>query len=345
MKRAAVLLTQKIDLLSFVPQVDIPAFLSKSVEDLEQMVKRGPPFTLADLGIVEKLLILMSRLPDDSVFAKQLQISVIDILYKDLPHPPCTFLKTPVMAPLSSSMNKPYIFRSADSSNYSLSVPNLGQAVQPYARSVPSTHIPSHHPLLDPGEIFDTLLLRRQDDFVPHPGGLPSLFFAFADLISIFDTNTHDWTVNNASSYLDLSIVYGHNDEQLDSIRKDGAGHIWEDVFADKRLLFMPPSVGALTSQMSYIASKILSLNEQGTFVRPLPLQEGRRTAQCDELFHRARLVNTAIFVQIIVTDYVGGILGLVRDGLTWRLDPLQEFREETHTRAIGLPALPFLSL
>lgn len=75
------------------------------------------------------------------------------------------------------------------------------------------------------------------------------MFFAFADLIihSIFDTNSRDWTINDASSYLDLSIIYGHNEEQVDSIRKkDGTGHIWEDAFADKRLLFMPPSVGAL---------------------------------------------------------------------------------------------------
>lgn len=34
-------------------------------------------------------------------------------------------------------------------------------------------------------------------------------------------------------------------------------------------------------------------------------------------------MVNTAFFMQIILADYVGGILGLVRDGLTWRLDPL----------------------
>lgn len=143
----------------------------------------------------------------------------------------------------------PYIFRSADGSNYAMSVPNLGQAGQPYARSVPSTHVSSCHPLPDPGEVFDTLLRRRQNDFVPHPGGLSSLFFAFADLIihSIFDTNSRDWTINDASSYLDLSIIYGHNEEQVDSIRKkDGTGHIWEDAFADKRLLFMPPSVGAL---------------------------------------------------------------------------------------------------
>lgn len=27
--------------------------------------------------------------------------------------------------------------------------------------------------------------------------------------------------------------------------------------------------------------------------------------------------------MQVILTDYVGVILGLVRDGITWRLDPL----------------------
>ncbi|KAG2148224.1 heme peroxidase, partial [Suillus bovinus] len=359
MKRAAASLVPRINILPCISdQVDIQAFLggNKSVQDLEQMITRGPAFTLADLHayvdalknlksgindrefLLEKLLISMSRLPDDSVFAKELQIFVIDILYKDLPHPPCSFLKTPVTSPLSSSSSVSYVFRSANGSNYSMSVPNLGQAGQPYARSVPSTHISSRHPLPDPGEVFDTLLCRRPNDFVPHPGGLSSLFFAFADLIihSIFDTNSHDWTINNASSYLDLSILYGHNEEQVDSIRKkDGTGHIWADVFADKRLLFMPPSVGALAVLFSrhhnYIASKILSLNERGIFARPEVLQEAQRTAQCDEIFHRARLVNTAFFMQIILADYVGGILGLVRDGLTWRLNPLQGFREQTH--------------
>lgn len=41
--------------------------------------------------------------------------------------------------------------------------------------------------------------------------------------------------------------------------------------------------------------------------------------AQDDEIFERARLVNCAFFMQVILRDYVGGILGLVRDGSTWR--------------------------
>lgn len=114
---------------------------------------------------------------------------------------------------------------------------------------MPATHIHTIPSLPDPGLVFDTLLCRRSGDFVPHPGGLSSLFFAFADLIihSIFNTNALDWTINDASSYLDLSIIYGSNMEQVESMRKkDGAGKIWDDAFADSRLLFMPPSVCAL---------------------------------------------------------------------------------------------------
>ena len=44
---------------------------------------------------------------------------------------------------------------------------------------------------------------------------------------------------------------------------------------------------------------------------------------QDDEIFERTRLVNCGFFMQVILGDYVGAILGLVRDGLDWRLDPL----------------------
>ena len=50
---------------------------------------------------------------------------------------------------------------------------------------------------------------------------------------------------------------------------------------------------------------------------------EQARKAQDDEIFARARLVNTGFFMQMVLGDYVGAILGLVRDGLDWRLDPL----------------------
>lgn len=99
----------------------------------------------------------------------------------------------------------------------------------------------------DSGLVFDTLL--RRDKFEPHPAGISSLFFAFANLVihSIFDTNHQDCTLNNASSYLDLSPLYGSSPETANQLRRrDGTGKLWEDVFADGRLLLMPPSVCAL---------------------------------------------------------------------------------------------------
>ncbi|KAF8841489.1 heme peroxidase [Paxillus ammoniavirescens] len=334
------------------------ACITRDIHDLEQIARRGPPLTANDLPafanavgnlhsdindrefLLEKVLVLMSRLPDDSTFAKRAQEYVVDLLYKDLPHPPTGFLSTfkTLLSTPAGAENASYAFRSADGSNYNVLSPSLGQAGQPYARSVPSTHIQTFSSLPDPGVVFDTLLCRPKDEFVPHPGGLSSLFFAFADLIihSIFNTNMYDWTINDTSSYLDLSILYGHTVEQVESMRrKDGSGKIWNDAFADRRLLFMPPSVCALAVLFSrhhnYIAEKILGLNERGSYASPPPDEKITRFAQDDEIFHRARLVNTAFFMQIILTDYVGGILGLVRDGLTWRLNPLALFRESEH--------------
>ena len=142
-----------------------------------------------------------------------------------------------------------YAFRFADGSYNNVLCPTLGQAGSPYARSVPSSHLAPQFTLPDPGLLFDTLLKRDKDSFDPHPGGMSSLFFAFAALVihSIFNTNHTDWSINDASSYLDLSVLYGNNDAQVDSVRrKDGSGKLWDDVFADSRLLFMPPASCAL---------------------------------------------------------------------------------------------------
>lgn len=243
----------------------------------------------------------------------------------------------------------PYAYRSADGSYTSVIFPNIGQAGNPYVRSVPSACTRSPSCLPDPGLVFDSLLGRRNDDFVPHPGGLSSLFFAFADLIihSIFNTNTAHWTFNDTSSYVDLSVLYGSNEEQVNKVRRfDGSGKIWNDTFTDSRLLFMPPSVCALVvlfnrhhnvcspfqplfielTTAKYIAQKILELNEFGSYSWPPPNDDSARRAQCDEIFHRSRLVNTAFLMQIILTDYVGCILGFVRDGVTWRIDPLKVY-------------------
>lgn len=191
----------------------------------------------------------MSRLPKGSKLGKTIEQYVIGLLYKDLPHPPGPYLALPPPGtiPYPQPAGVHYAYRPADGSYYNPLNSSLGKAGMPYARSVPTkTTIPVSH-LPDAATVFDTLL--RRDQFVPHPGGLSSLFFAFADLIihTIFDTSHADWSINNASSYLDLSLLYGASEEQVNSVRRlDGSGKIWNDVFADSRLLFMPPPVCAL---------------------------------------------------------------------------------------------------
>lgn len=48
------------------------------------------------------------------------------------------------------------------------------------------------------------------------------MFFAFANIIihSIFNTDPRDWTVNAASSYLDLSPLYGSSQAEVDGVRR-----------------------------------------------------------------------------------------------------------------------------
>ncbi len=78
------------------------------------------------------------------------------------------------------------------------------------------------------------------------------------------------------------------------------------------------------------MAEKILCINENGNFKNPPPPTDSRaHETQDEEIFQRARLVNTGLFMQLILRDYVGAILGLARDGSSWRLDPLMVNQED----------------
>ncbi|KAK7439854.1 hypothetical protein VKT23_017426 [Stygiomarasmius scandens] len=327
---------------------DIPSYIN---------AVRHPDALNDRLLLQEKLLVLMTRLGDSKAsakqqaFAKKLQAVVIDFLYKDLPHPPGAYLSalssdssaTAATAPSEGEYVK-YAYRAADASNYNPLIPGFGAARQPYARTVPSTTLLTPiNTLPDPGLIFDTLLRRPKDQngkskFDPHPSGVSSCFFALADLIihDIFNTNRKDWSINDNSSYLDLSVLYGSSDDQVNAIRRhDGSGQLWEDVFADNRLLLMPPATCAMLvlfcRNHNFIAQKILSINERSN-LKPLDKLEANSVkAQDDEIFHRARLVNAAVYIKIILGDYVGAILGQARDRMDWRLDTLAQSRSLTH--------------
>lgn len=63
------------------------------------------------------------------------------------------------------------------------------------------------------------------------------------DETDLFRTNRQDWNISDTSSYLDLSPLYGHNQEMQNTVRTFKDGKLKPDCFAEKRLLAFPPGV------------------------------------------------------------------------------------------------------
>lgn len=64
---------------------------------------------------------------------------------------------------------------------------------------------------------------------------------------SVFRTSHRHVEINETSSYVDLSPLYGHNQQTQDTVRvRDGRGRLHPDAFAEDRLLLLPPAVCAL---------------------------------------------------------------------------------------------------
>ncbi|KAF8677681.1 heme peroxidase [Rhizoctonia solani] len=353
--------------------------------------------------LLEYLFVALSRLSPGGDLQQKLQDAVITLLYGDLPHPPVT------------NVHPDSRFREPDGGNNNLNMPDLGRAGTPYSRTVASiTPIPPTN-LPTPELIFDTLLRRDTEGGIPHPAGVSSLLFSFAVLIihSLFRTSPESVYINDTSSYLDLSPLYGHSFEAQNKVRRnDGTGRLHEDVFAENRLLLMPPAVSALLVMFcrnhNYIATKLLQINENRTFKDPeklkdLPVVNPEKTGtwggpsesgspqdqgnnagggkhgkdwtdvsmtdsilsqgatastayttpaasrflgldnqasrkprtpleeQDHVIFNTARLINCGFFMHIIISDYIGAILGLTREGSSYSLNPLEDIRGSDH--------------
>ena len=155
-------------------------------------------------------------------------------------------------------MGPEYSYRSADGSNNNPTLPWLGAANTPYARSIaPLTIQPGGLP--DAGLVFDSLFAREK--FNPHPNKVSSLFFDWASLIihgeltimggatpcfyanallDIFQTDHANPHLNKTSGYLDLSILYGDVQEEQDLIRTHRDGKLKPDSFSEPRLQAFP---------------------------------------------------------------------------------------------------------
>ncbi|KAJ3991317.1 hypothetical protein F5050DRAFT_1802173 [Lentinula boryana] len=126
----------------------------------------------------------------------------------------------------------------------------------------------------------------------------------------------------------------------LDRVRNKeaGLGLLHPDVFAEDRLLLLPPAVCVLLVLFNrnhnvscfyasdfrhLITLKIFDINERRKYQDPSTLSEKARAAQDEELFQTARLCNCGWFGTAIFSDYVSCILGLVRQGSNWSLSVL----------------------
>lgn len=208
--------------------------------------------------LLENAVEMLQKLPANSGLGAKAAGGFIKMLWEDLPHPPGT---------LAAPEEK---YRRHDGGGNSPWAPEMGKAGSPYSRSVPALKTKGHN-LPDPELVFDALL-KRKGPFRKHPSGLNRMFFSFATVVihECFQTNREDQSINDTSSYVDLSTLYGNNAEGQARVRTKKNGLIWPDVIASERIMLMPTGVVAVLILFSrnhnVIAQNLLSINEKGKY-------------------------------------------------------------------------------
>lgn len=109
----------------------------------------------------------------------------------------------------------------------------------------------------------------------------------------IFHTNRTDFSINNASSYLDLSPLYGSSQAEQDLVRTFKDGKLKPDTFSDKRVIGLPPAV-CVTLIMynrfhNYVAESLAHINEGGRFTASADDEAQKK--KDNDLFQVARLL------------------------------------------------------
>ena len=114
--------------------------------------------------------------------------------------------------------------------------------------------------------------MTRKGPFREHPSGLNRLFFSFATIVihECFQTKREQPWINETSSYVDLSTLYGNTEVEQKRVRTYNNGLIYPDSIASERIMLMPPGVVALLVLFSRnhnsIAESLLSINEEGKY-------------------------------------------------------------------------------
>ena len=115
--------------------------------------------------------------------------------------------------------------------------------------------------------------------------------------VDIFRTNRKDPNISDTSSYLDLSPLYGRNQEVQNSVRTFKDGLLKPDTFAEERLIGQPPGVCVMLVMYSrfhnYVAKNLAAINDDNRFTLP---QQGdmnyddKMKKRDNDIFQTARL-------------------------------------------------------
>lgn len=279
----------------------------------------GEPLDDKEL-MLENGVAMLQGLPLNSGLSAATSNAFIKMLWHDLPHPATT-----VAGPTAR-------YRRHDGGNNNPWNPEMGKAGTPYARTVPPLR-PKGPNLPDPELVFEQLLKRPDNEFREHPSGLNRLFFSFATIVihECFQTRrgTDQW-INETSSYVDLSTLYGNTEVEQGGVRTYNNGLIYKDSYASERIAMMPPGVVALLVMFSrnhnVIAKDLLSINEEGRYgewdkLKTEGNEPGSQKWQDEDIFQIARNINVGFFATVVLKDYVAAILNTPRANSTWSLD------------------------
>jgi hypothetical protein len=297
--------------------------------------------------LMERIIQIVAGLPTQSRTRVLLTNQFIGELWDSLEHPVLNYIGDKSM------------YRAADGSNNNPLYPSMGAAGTTYARSVRPTIMPPGA-LPDPGLIYDSVMRRSDKGFKKHPNNVSSILWYWATIIihDLFWTDYSDMTKSKTSSYLDLSPLYGSNQDMQNTIRTFRDGMLKPDAYADKRLNGMPAGVSVLLIMFNRfhnnVAKHLAMINEGGRFNQPsgprpgisdpLPVKNGNEADEADrknkaawkkydeDLFQTARLVTSGLYINITLVDYVRNIVNLNRCDTTWTLDPRQEMGRDAGT-------------
>lgn len=263
--------------------------------------------------LLEHGVAMLQSLPPDSGLSSKVSGAFIKMLWHDLPHPP---------AALAGPQSR---YRRHDGGGNNHWAPEMGKAGTPYCRSVPPSKAVG--PNLPDVELVFEKLLKRKGPFRPHPSGLNRLFFSFATIVihECFQTNRKNQWINETSSYVDLSTLYGNTGEEQKRVRTYENGTIYADSIASERIMLMPPGVVAVLIMFSRnhneIVHSLWSINEEDKYGDWDELTDGQKKWQDEDLFQIARNINVAFFASVVLRDYVAAILNTPRANSEWTLD------------------------